>query len=72
MEGFIVACMATAAAAIFAHTVTTRTIEPEGWAEAEELCAQNDGVRNIRLGNGPPEIRCTNGAQFVIKEQPHE
>ena len=72
MEGFIVWCITIAGAAIFAHTMTIRTIEPEDWANAEEMCAQNSGVRDVRLGNGPPKIRCANGAQFVMKEQPHD
>jgi len=72
MEGFIVACIMIIGASIFAHTMTSRTIEAEDWAKAEEMCAQNDGVRAIRLGNGSQEVRCDNGAQFVMKEQPHE
>mgnify|MGYP005823031529 CR=1 FL=1 len=72
MEGFFVACMAIVGMGIFAHTMTTRTIEPGEWEKAEELCLQNSGVKTIRLGNGDPEIRCANGAQFVLKEQPHD
>ena len=72
IEGFIIACIAAVVAAIFAHTMAARTIEPGDWVKAESLCRQNGGVRNIRLGDGLPETRCDNGAQFVIKEQPHE